>query len=71
MIKSTKRIPWPEYDEYEYYDNETSYLNTLVGEWDDDGGSSWSQIAKELNAKFHNNRSVASCKRRAIKIGAI
>lgn len=31
MTPKDKRIPWPEYDEYEYYDNESSLLVTPDG----------------------------------------
>jgi len=61
MGKNKTTSPWPEFDEYEYYDNETSHLNTLVEacdlEW-----RGWHNIAKKLNAKHGNERSANSCR---------
>lgn len=67
--QKAKRKPWPVYDEYEYYDNETSYLGTLL-----DGGNeetTLADIARALNAKFGNNRSAAACRRKAEQMGFI
>ena len=69
MRKKSK--PWPEYDEYENYDNETSFLGTLTGEWEDAGGSSWAAIARDINSKFGNERTGPQCRKMAEKEGFI
>ena len=60
-----KRIPWPELDIDEFYENETSYLKTLVEGWTEE--QSWANIAKCLNEQFHNNRTPQQCKYKADK----
>jgi len=62
-----KRIKWPEYDEYESYENETSYLKYLCDMWD--VGSTWTNVANRINDKFKNNRTPASCRDMANKMG--
>jgi len=65
----TKRIKWPEFDEYEYYDNETSYLGYLCDMADAETG--FTEIAKTLNSEFNNNRSASACQRQATKEGFV
>ena len=65
----SKRILWPEWDEHEYYDNETSYLGTLLDGVNEE--TTMGDVARSLNAKFGNNRSAAACRRQAEKHGFI
>lgn len=60
---------WPEYDEYEHYDNETSFLSTLCSGGNEETG--FARIAKDLNVKFGNNRTSAQCRRKAEKEGFV
>jgi hypothetical protein len=62
-------VSWPEEDEHDFYENETSHLRTLVDacdlEW-----KGWPNIAKKLNAAHGNNRSATACRKKWNRISS-
>jgi hypothetical protein len=56
---------WPEYDEDESYENETSYLGYLIEMGNEE--RTFEDAAKSLNARFGNNRTADECEAQAMK----